>query len=233
MKLHKLQIAQFCAGLPGHHYPVAARQAGVGGVGEKVASTTGGQHHRPAGKPVDAVCLEHGQAHTAALLQPELPGHNPLALFEPGPEQHLPFQGFHQGPAGAVLGMQHPPVAVGGLQGCAQIFAVAVEGHAQLQQARHAGWSVMHEPLNRRMVTEPSPRHQGVVDVALKAVVRSCYCGDTSLGPPAGGSWRAAGITVLAEQQHPQMAGQLQAGHEPGCTAANHHHIPGLLCHGG
>ena len=93
---------------------------------------------------MEAVLLEHGQSHTAALLQPELPGHNTLALFEPGLEQNLPFQGFHQGATGAVLGMQHPPVAVGGFQGCAQIFSVAVEGHAQLQQALYAGWSVMN-----------------------------------------------------------------------------------------
>ncbi len=182
---------------------------------------------------MEAVLLEHRQAHTAALLQPELPGHNALALFEPGPKQNLPFQGFHQGAAGAVLGMQHPPVAVGGFQGCAQIFAVAVEGHAQLQQALYAAWSVMHQSLHGRQIAQSSPCHQGVVDVALEAVVGSCYCGYTSLGPAAGGSWRAAGITVLAQQQHPQMAGQLQAGHEPGCSTANYHHIPGLLCHGG
>ena len=180
-----------------------------------------------------ALPIQHLQAAAASLIHQQLQGQHSGATGQALTRGNPAFESLHQSTAGTVLGVEHPAVAVGGLQGCAQIFAVAVEGHAQLQQARHAGWSVMHEPLNRRMVTEPCPRHQGVVDVALKAVVRSCYCGDTSLGPTAGGSWRAAGITVLAQQQHPQMARQLQAGHEPGCTAANHHHIPGLLCHGG
>ena len=237
MELDEFQIAHPRSGLPGHHHPIAAGQIGIGGVGKEVAAAAGGQHHGPGPEPVDAVLLKHLQAHTAAVFHPELQGHNPLALLEPGPLLHLPFQGLHQGATGAVLGVEHPPVAVGRLQSGAQAVAIPIKGHVQLEQALHAGRGLMHEPFDGLPIAEPPPGLEGVVHMAGKAVIRPGNRRDASLGPATGGAGFAAGIAlgiaVLAEQEHPQGARQLQAGHQAGSSAAHHHHIPKLLWHGG
>lgn len=61
------------------------------------------------------------------------------------PLQHLALQGIHECSTGAVLGMQDPPVAVGGLQGGAQSAFMAVKVHAQLQEPLDAGRRLAHE----------------------------------------------------------------------------------------
>jgi len=157
MELDEFQIAHPRSGLPGHHHPIAAGQIGIGGVGKEVAAAAGGQHHGPGPEPVDAVLFEHLQAHTAAVFHPELQGHNPLALLESGPLLHLPFQGLHQGATGAVLGVEHPPVAVGRLQSGAQAVAIPIKGHVQLEQALHAGRGLMHKPFDGLPIAEPPP----------------------------------------------------------------------------
>jgi len=143
-------------------------------------------------------------------------------LLQAHPPQHLPFQGIHQCPPGPVLGVQHPPVAVGRLQGGAQLFGLPVEGHAQLQEPRHAVRGIAHQQLHRLEVTEAGSSFQGVVDVALEAVFGSGHCGNPALGPAAGGG----GPILLGQEQHPQAGWQFQAGHQAGGPAAYHHHIP-------
>jgi len=171
------------------------------------------------------------------MLHPELKGENPLALLQLGPPLHLPFEGVHEGPTGAVLGMEYPSVAVGGFQGGAQTVTIPVKGHAQLEQALHAHRGLMHQPLHGRPVAESSAGPQGIDDVAGEAVVGTGDRRDAPLGPATGGSGIGAGVAgrilVLAEQQHPQMLGQFEAGHQARSSATDHHHIPGLLCHGG
>jgi len=143
-------------------------------------------------------------------------------LLQSLPPQHLPFQGIHQGTPGPVLGVQHPPVAVGRLQGGAQLVGLPVEGHAQLQQPRHTVRGIAHQEFHRLEVAEAGAGLQGVVDVALEAVFGPSHRSNPALGPAAGGGW----AILLAEKQHPQAGWQFQAGHEAGGPAAHHHHIP-------
>ena len=64
--------------------------------------------------------------------------------------------------------------------------------------------------------------------MTLGAVFRSCYCGDATLCPAAGGV--AAGVAV--QQKHLQLSRQLKAGHQPCCPCADHHDIPGTVRNG-
>ena len=222
VKLHEFQVADGGPGPPGHGDAIAAGLGGVGGVGKQVAAAPGGQHHRPGRQPAQGAVVQHLQAAAAASSHPQLQGQGPLQPQQPGPLQHTPLQGIHQGAAGAVLGVQHAPVAVGRLQGGAQGLALAVEIHAQLQQPLHAGRCLPHQQLHRWRVAQASAGAQGVVNVAGEAVVGPGHRGDAPLGPAAGGSRR----DLLAQQQHPQLRRQLEGRHQAGGAAADNNHIP-------
>ena len=151
------------------------------------------------------------------------------------PQQALPlqcllFQGIHKGSTGAVLGMQHPPVAVGRLESGAESAVVVIKIHPQLQQPLHAGGSLLHEQFHGRRIAQPTACPDRVVAMAFEAVVRPSDCSDAALGPAAGG----AGCVVFAEQQHPQLRRELEGRHQPGGSAAHHDDIPigGQLNHG-
>ena len=81
--------------------------------------------------------------------------------------------------------MKHAAVAVGRLQGGAEVVAVAIEVHPQLHQPLHAGWGLVHQQLNRGGLTETSPSAQGVFLMAGEAVLRTGDRRNPSLGPPA------------------------------------------------
>ena len=81
--------------------------------------------------------------------------------------------------------MEHPPMAVGGLQGGAELVAIAIKGHAQLQQPGYASRGLMHQQLYSRTITETCPCRQGVGDMAGKTVVVVGDRGNTALGPAA------------------------------------------------
>ena len=133
MELHEFQIADPGPGAPGHGDAIATRLGRVGGVGKEMATATAGHHHGSGPQPAQPLAFQHLQANAVAVLQPKLEGGYPFGLGKQGAVQGFPFQGIHQGPAGAVLGMEHTAVAVGGLQGGAQTCPFPVEGHAQLQ----------------------------------------------------------------------------------------------------
>ena len=222
VELHEFEIAHRRSGAPGHRHPVTAGLGRVGGVGEQMAATAAGQNHRPGPQPAQPVAIENLQTHAAAPLHPELQGRNALVLLQANPSQHVSFQSIHQGTSGPVLGVQNPPVAVGRLQGRAQLISLPVEGHSQLQQPRHTVRGIPHQQLHRLEVAEAGAGLQGVVDVALEAVLGPGHRSNSALGPAAGGG----GAILLAEEQHPQAGWQFKAGHQAGGAAAHHHHIP-------
>ena len=225
MKLHEFQVLQLGARLPGHHQAIAAGLGGVGGVGEEMTAPTGGKHHRPGRHPADHAVDQELETLAAPPLHPESQHHHALALHQARPPPHLPLQGIHQGTTGAVLGMEDAPVAVGGLQGGTQACSVAIEGHAQFKQPLHAGRRLMHQQFHGVAVAEAGTGPDGVLDVAGEAVTGGRHRGNPALGPAAG----RTGLALLAEQQHAQMVGQFQAGHQAGGAAAHHHHVPELV----
>ena len=185
MELHEFQVAHLRAGAPGHRHPVAAGLGGVGGVGEQMAAATAGQQHHSSPQPAEPITVQHLQADAATCLHPQLHGQQTLALHQTLSVQNLPLQGVHQRSAGAVLGVQHPPMAVGGLEGGAQLVAVAVEGHAELHEPLHAAGGLAHQHLNRLRLTEPGACPQCVFHMACEAVLRARHRGDAALGPAA------------------------------------------------
>ena len=188
MELDKFQVPDFGPRPPGHHHPIATGHGRIGGVGKQVAAATGGEHHRTSPQPIQLAVLKHLEALAATTLHPELEGNGPFALLQAWALEHLPLQGVNQGAAGAVLGMEHPPMAVGGLQGGAELVAVAIKGHAQLQQPGHASRGLMHQQLYGGTITETCPRLQGVGDMAGKTVVVVGDRGNAALGPAACGA---------------------------------------------
>ena len=230
VKLHKFQIADLGAGLPGHGDAVAAGLRWVGGVGVEMAAAACGQHNSSGLQPAQAAGVQHLKPAAAAGFDPELQGQGSLQAHQPRPLQHPALERIHQGTAGAVLGVQHAPVAVGGLERGAQAAVVAIEVHPQLQQPLHAGGGFLHQQLHRWGVAEATASPEGVVAVAGEAVVGVGYRGNAPLGPAAGG----AGRVVFAQQQHPQLGRQLQGRHQPCGPTAHHDHIPvgGQLNHG-
>ena len=186
VKLHKFQVLQCSARLPGHRHPIATGLGRIGGVGKQVAAPAGGQHHGSRPQPADLTVGQQLQPPAAPRLDPQLQHNYPVALHQAWSAPHLPFQGIDQGTARAVLGVEHAPMAVGGFQGGAQLRPIPVEGHAQLQQARHTAGGPMHEQLHRLPLAEPCTGVEGVVNVAAKAVVGTGHRGDAALGPAAG-----------------------------------------------
>ena len=113
-------------------------------------------------------------------------------------------------------------MAVGRLEGGAQLVGLPIEAHAQLQQPRHTARGIPHQQVHGPSVAEVGAGPKGVLDVALEAVLGPGHRGDPALGPAAGGGRSV----LLAQQQHPQAGWQLQAGHQAGGPAAHHNHIP-------
>ena len=232
VKLHELQVADHRSRLPSHGDAIAAGLGGIGGVGEQVAATAGGQHHRPRMQPLHPLPIQHLQAAAASLLHQQLQGQHSGATRQALTRGNPAFESLHQSTAGTVLGVEHPAVAVGGLQGCAQDLAVTVEVHAQLQQSLHAGRGFTHQQGNSGGVAQTGPRAQGVLHMAVETVLGSGHSGDPPLGPAAGRAGRAA---VLVEQQDPQPRRQFQGGHQTRSATADNDHIPlaGQLGHQG
>ena len=174
MELHELQVAHRGPCAPGHRHPIATGLGWIGGVGEQVSATAGGQHHGPGRQPVDAIAVQHLQAAATSRLHPELEGDHAPPLAQSRPSLHLPFEGVHEGAAGAVLGVQHAPVAVGRLQGGAEPVAaqLPVKGHAQIQKALDAAGGFMHQQGHRLGVAEPRAGSDCVLVVAGEAIFR-------------------------------------------------------------
>jgi hypothetical protein len=134
-------------------------------VGKQVAATAGGEHYGTRPQPIQATVLKNLEALAAATLHPELEGNDTFALLKTRALQDFPFQGVDEGSAGAVLGMQNPPMAVGGLQGGAELIAIAIKGHAELQKPGYAARSLVHQQLDGGTITKARPGLQGVVDM--------------------------------------------------------------------
>jgi len=222
VELNEFEIAHLGAGLPGHRHPVAGGLGRVGGFLEQVAAAAAGEHHGPGPQPAHLQAIENLQTLAAAPFDPEFQGQQALALLQQRAPLGLPLEGVHQGSAGAVLGMQHPAVAVGGLQGGAQTSIAAIERHAELQQALDTGRRLANEQFNGLGIAETGTGLERVLAVAREAVFRPGHRRDAPLGPAAG----RERCSVLADQQHPQANGKFQAGHQPGGAATDHHHIP-------
>ena len=157
-------------------------------MGKQVAAAAGGEHHRATLEPIQVAVLKHLEALAATTLHPELEGNGPFALLQARALEHLPLQGINQGAAGAVLGMQYTPMAVGSLQGGAELISIAIKGHAQLQQPGDASRGLMHQQLYGGTITQTCPCLEGVGDMTRKTVVVAGDRGNAALGPAACGA---------------------------------------------
>jgi hypothetical protein len=166
--------------------------------------------------------IKHLQTDAPSPFHPQLQGGHTPALLQPGPPQNLSLEGIHQGPAGSVLGMKDPTVAVSRFQGGAQAGGGAIKFHSQLEQPLHTRGCLADEQLDGLGIAEACSGGKGVEDMAGQAVIGAGDGRDPPLGPTAGGGRTA----VLAEKEHPQTRRQLQTGHQPRGPAADHHDIP-------
>ena len=74
---------------------------------------TAGQHHRAGFDAVKVSTIQHLHAATSSIAHQQLGHPNAAPMQQARPLFDTIPQHIHQGPAGAVLYMQHPPVAVG------------------------------------------------------------------------------------------------------------------------
>ena len=109
-------------------------------------------------------------------LKPCHPNASPVQ--QTGPLFHPLAQHIHQSASCLVLNMQHPPMAVGGFQGCGQAMVVSIKGHAQLLQAIHATGCSIHQKAHGIAITQSGTGFQGVVGMAGGGILRSGHGGD-------------------------------------------------------
>ena len=223
MELNEFQIFHGCARLPGQGDAFAAGLGRVGGVGEQMATPAAGQHHGAGFDSVKMRPIQHLHAATAPIAHQQLRHPNAAAMQQPRPLLDTIPQHIHQGPPGAVLHMQHPPVAVGCFQGGGQAVLIPVEGHPQLPQALHAMGRLLHQQPYGIAIAKAGSSQNGVLRMAFGAVLLAGHRGDAALGPAAG----RAPPCVAVEQQHLELRGQIKAGHQASSPGTDHHHVPG------
>jgi len=165
MELHEFHVAQDGAGLPGHRDPIAVGASRVGGVGIQMAAAASGQHHSSAAQPAQLAMPQHLHAAAAPCFFQQLQGDGPAPPGHIGAAFNALLQQLHQRQAGLILGMQHPPAAMGGFQGGAEGLAVAVEVEPQAQQVGNAARRLLHQAIHRCRLAQPCPCRQGVAAV--------------------------------------------------------------------
>ena len=223
MELNEFQIFHGCARLPGEGDAFATGLGWVGGVGVQMATTAAGQHHGAGFDPVKMGPIQHLHAATAPIAHQQLRHANAAAMQQSWPLLNTIPQHIHQGSPCAVLHMQHPPVAVGCFQGGGQTVLIPVEGHAQLFQALHAMGCLLHQQPHRIAIAKAGSSQNGVLRMAVGAVLLAGHRGDAPLGPAAG----RTPSRVAVEQQHLELLRQIKAGHQASSPGTDHHHVPG------
>jgi hypothetical protein len=97
-------------------------------------------------------------------------------------------QYIHKSPSGSVLHMQDSPVAVGCFQGGGKTVMIPVKGHAQLVKSLHAMRCLLHQQSDCIAIAEISSGQNGVLGMAVGAVLLPRYRSNAALGPAAGGT---------------------------------------------
>ena len=150
------------------------------------AKSAAGQHHRARRDPVKMRAIQHLHAATAPITHQQLGHPNAAPMQQPRALLHTIPQHIHQGPSGAVLHMQHSPVAVGCFQGGGEAVMIPVEGHAQRSQTLDAMGCLLHQQSNGVAVAKAGSSQNRVLRMTFSAVLLPCHCCDASLGPAAG-----------------------------------------------
>ena len=149
VELHEFHVAQDRAGLPGHGNPIAVCPSRVGGVGKQMAAAAGGQHHSSAAQPAQLAMTQHLHTAAATRFLQQLQGNGPAPPGHIGAAFNALLQQLHERQAGLILGMQHPPAAMGCLQGGAEALPLAVQVEAQAQQVGNAARCLLHQAVHR------------------------------------------------------------------------------------
>ena len=123
--------------------------------------------------------------------------------------------------AGRVGRVDDAPMAVATLAGemeAAVAALVAREGYALRDEPLDRLAAVLDHETRDRLVAQPSPRDQGVVDVGFRGVFLRKYRRDAALGPVAG----ALPQLTLGDDANRHVVGEMEGDGEPGKTATHH-----------
>ncbi len=116
--------------------------------------------------------------------------------------------------------MHDPPRAVAALQPQGQVASpVGVEPHPELHQILDRRRRLVAQDAGRRFPDRTAPGHDGVLEVALGAVVSGQGCGQPALGPVGarlgqGGGRDQRDLGALPRGPY--------SGIEPRCAGADH-----------
>ena len=136
------------------------------------------------------------------------------------------FQRLLHRPAGGVVDMDDPAVAVAALAGQVPAIAAAVgvERHAQVREPRDRRRRVADDQLDRIAVVEPRAGDHRVLDMAFERVARLEHRRDPALRP--------AGRTLpLGEHRHLEALREVERRGQPGRAGADHDHVELALSH--
>ena len=231
MELHELDVSDGDPGPQGHGHAVTGRLGRVGGDGEELPGTAGGQHH-VVGPDLDRRTVRRtgDDAPAPSVLDQEIEREPSLEDGAGSPVGGLDQSPLHLGPGRRPSGMDHARVGVPTLAGQSQEPAgLPIEVHPERDQLMDPARALVDQNPHRLLVAEPGAGGQRVGQMQIgRVLVPSQYGGHAALGPP-GGRLRERALRQhaqrrrlrrrLRQRRHRSRSGQADGGREPGHPA--------------
>ncbi len=227
MKLHHLHIGDPRARAPGHGDAVAGRAARCGGEEIGPSGPAAGHDRRPRSQRLDMTGFI-----VERIDAPDIPGAGRglrVAVDDQINRHHMRpqrdirvsrcgiLQRFLHRPAGRVIHMDNPPVAVPAFAGEVEDFGFLVEGDAHIFQPCDRGRGIFDNKFHGFAPIQARAGDHRVVDMIFERVPRIKHGGDPALRPGR----RTAGEFALGQHQHLVGAGQRDRGGKAGSAGAD------------
>ena len=236
VELHEFHVGNPAARPPGHGDAVAGRALGRGREEIDPARAAGGEDRRPGGEGLDLPGrrVERIDAPDMAVARIALAmaGGDEVDRDHVGDHRDVGMgmrrllQRLLDGPAGGVVDMDDPAVAVPALAGQVPALAVAVagEGHAQLRQPRDRRRRVLDHELDRGAVVEAGAGDHRVLDMRLERVAGLEHRRDPALRP-------AGRALALGQHRHLEALREVERRRQPGRAGADDQDVVVLASH--
>ena len=222
MELHHLHIRDAGARAPGHGDTVASRAARCGGEQIGSAGAAAGHDRRARSQRLDMAGFIVERVNTPDIFRAgrlfrvavndQVDRHHMRSERDIGVGRRGILQRFLHRPAGRVVNMDNPPVAVSAFPREMEDFRLLVERNAHILQPGNRGRGIFHDKFNGFTPVEPSAGNHCVVDMVFERIACIEYRSDSALGPCG----RSAGQFTLGQHQHLVGPGQRDRGAQPG-----------------